>query len=364
MKARIRAIFSHTERPLDAIVLMNATEPHLDLSFFYATGLESGLFEGSTAVLKPTGSCQLVVPRLEEEIARNAGLPVASYRTRDEKKVKLQRALRGLRVIGFNADEMVHRDFLELRRLAKGARLVDASKALSEARMVKDKVELEILRRSCAIACRALEGILPSVKVGQREYEVAAALNAAMQSRGASGPSFTTIVASGPNSALPHHTAGARRLRKGDFVVIDYGASYRRYASDVTRTVVVGRATAKHRDIYDIVARAQAEATAAVREGAEGRAVDKVARDIIDASPYKGTFIHGLGHSLGLAVHDGGGLNPSSKLVLRRGMVMTVEPGIYLPKFGGVRIEDDVVVRSRGGPEVMSDVPRDLIEVG
>lgn len=364
MKARVRAIFSHVKGPLDAIVLMNATEPHLDLSFFYATGLESGLFEGSTAILKPNGACQLVVPRLEEEIARNAGLRVSAYVNRDERRRKLQGALRGLRTVGINADEMVHRDYVDLRKLAKRARLVDASKALSEARMVKDKAELEVMRRSCTIACRALEDILPSIEVGQREYEVAAAINAAMQRRGASGPSFTTIVASGPNSALPHHTAGPRKLRRRDFVVIDYGASYRRYASDVTRTVVVGKPTAKHRDIYDTVARAQAEATAAVREGAEGKAVDKVARDIIDASPYKGAFIHGLGHSLGLAVHDGGGLNPSSKLVLRRGMVMTVEPGIYLPKFGGVRIEDDVVVRSRGGPEVMSDVPRDLIEVG
>ncbi len=364
MRARVRAIFSHLRAPVDAIVLMNATEPHLDLSFFHATGLETGLFEASTAILRPNGSCRLVVPRLEEEIARASGLPVAAFHTRDEKRRRLARALGGMKRIGFHAEELVHRDYVELRSLARGARLVDVSEALGRARMVKDSKELQTIRRSCSIAARALEEVLPTMGAGQREFEVAAAINHAMQAWGASGPSFTTIVASGPNSALPHHSAGERRLRRGDFVVMDYGASFRRYASDITRTVVVGRAGAKQKDIYGTVAEAQREATRAVREGAKGMHVDGVARGIIDGSSYKGAFIHGLGHGLGLAVHDGGGLNPSSDLTLQRGMVMTVEPGIYLPGFGGVRIEDDVVVRGRGPPEVMTHLTRELVELG
>ncbi len=365
MRARIRRIFENTKKPVDRIALVNATEPHLDLSFFYATGLKTGLFEGSAAILRPPSSLEVIVPQLEEDIAVAAGLRVRAYRTRDQFRALLVRRLKGVRRLGINGEELTYQSYRELKAAARGARLVDVGEALRAARVVKDPQELQLMRRAADIASRAFEDTLEVIRPGRREYEVAADLNHAMQQRGASGPSFTTIVASGPNSALPHHTAGERRLRRGDFVVIDFGASYRRYASDVTRTVVVGRATAKHREIYGVVARAQEEARAAVREGAKGSDVDRIARDIIDSTRYKGRFIHGLGHSLGLAVHDaGGGLGPTSRLVLRRGMVMTVEPGIYLPRFGGVRIEDDVVVRGRGPPEVMSDAPRELLSLG
>jgi Xaa-Pro dipeptidase len=145
---------------------------------------------------------------------------------------------------------------------------------------------------------------------------------------------------------------------------MDFGASYQRYASDITRTVVVGRARREHREVYGTVHRAQEEARSVAREGVLGRDVDRVAREIIDSSPYRGRFIHSVGHSLGLAVHDGAVLNSTSDLVLKRNMVFTVEPGIYLPGKGGVRIEDDVVVRAKGGPEVMTSATRELLEVG
>jgi len=144
--------------------------------------------------------------------------------------------------------------------------------------------------------------------------------------------------------------------------VLDFGARYEHYCSDVTRTVVVGKATPKQRDIYETVRRAQSESMKRMRPGVKAKAVDGIARSLIDASPYKGRFIHGLGHSVGLAVHDGGGMNQASDLVLRANMVFTNEPGIYLPGFGGVRIEDDVLITTNG-PKLLSTVTRDLIEL-
>lgn len=191
---------------------------------------------------------------------------------------------------------------------------------------------------------------------------MAADLVYAMQKRGASGASFRTIVGSGPNSAEPHYTAGPRKIRRGDFIVMDFGARYSHYCSDVTRTVVVGKATAKQRDVYETVRRAQSQSLKMMRPRVKAKSVDAVARRIIDGSPYRGRFIHGLGHSIGLAVHDGGGMNQASEIVLRKNMVFTNEPGIYLPGYGGVRIEDDVLIDA-AGPTLLSTGHRGLIEV-
>jgi Xaa-Pro dipeptidase len=145
-------------------------------------------------------------------------------------------------------------------------------------------------------------------------------------------------------------------------VVIDFGSLYQMYCSDITRTVVVGTASAEQRQMFNTVARAQKAAMARMRPGVKGKAVDAAARMLIDSTKYKGRFIHGLGHSIGLAVHDGGGLYASSDLVLRPNMVLTDEPGIYIPGFGGVRIEDDVLITSKG-PRYMSTAPRELLEL-
>jgi Xaa-Pro dipeptidase len=183
-----------------------------------------------------------------------------------------------------------------------------------------------------------------------------------MQRNGAAGPSFRTIVGSGPNSAEPHYTAGSRRLERGDLVVIDFGAQWEMYCSDITRTISIGKPSAGQRRMHETVARAQRAALAKMRTGARGKSVDAAARRLIDGTEYKGRFTHGLGHSIGLAVHDGGSLNPSSETILRPNMVFTNEPGVYVPGTGGVRIEDDVLITS-SGPRVLTTAPRDLLEL-
>jgi Xaa-Pro dipeptidase len=363
VKARIRSIFKHVADGVDQIVILNSVEPHIDNAFFYATGLLDGLFEGCSAHLYPNGSCEVVTSALEEEAARKGGLDLHVFRNRDERRAHVRRLLRGHRRIGVNAAELTHKAFEELRTLApRGARFVDVSEAVTRARIVKDAAEVDLIRKACDIASRSLEQVLPLIEAGRTEREIAAELVYRMQRNGATGPSFRTIVASGPNSAEPHYTAGPRKLRDGDFVVIDYGALYRMYRSDITRTVVVGRASREQRRMYAVVARAQRASIKTMKPGVAAKTVDRAARSVIDATKYKGRFIHSTGHGLGLAVHDGGRLGPDSGMRLRTGMVLTNEPGVYVPGFGGVRIEDDVLV-TKDGPKVLSSVRRDLLEL-
>ncbi len=363
MKARVKAIYRNLKQPVDAIVLSNSTDPHIDMSFFYATGLTDGLFEGCTAWLFPDGRCEIVTSALEEEAAKKSGLPLHIFRNRDERLAAMKALAKGVRRIGFNASEITQKAYAELVKLAPRARMADVSEAVMKARLVKDDAEIELIRTACGIASRSLEQTLPFIRAGRTESEVAAELVYAMQKNGATGPAFRTIVGAGPNSAEPHYTAGPREIRRGDLIVIDFGALFKMYHSDVTRTVVVGPASPEQREMYDTVRRAQDAAMEKFRPGVKGKTVDAAARRLIDATKYKGRFIHGLGHSIGLATHDGGGLNSVSDIVLKPSMVFTNEPGIYVSGFGGVRIEDDVLV-TRGGPQVLSTASRDLISVG
>ena len=363
MRDRIKRIFRALDDHADLIVLLNATEPHIDLSFFYATGITDGLFEWCAAFLHPDGRAEVLTSALEEEAAKKSGLPLHVFRSRDEQARLFKKLVKAHRKIGINGSELTHEGFQRIKKAAaKSTKLVDASDALQKVRLVKDPSEIELVQRACDIASKSFEEVLRIVRPGVTESEVAAELVYRMQKNGASGPSFRTIVGSGPNGAEPHYTAGPREIQSGDLVVIDFGASYRMYCSDITRTVVVGKANDQQREMYDVVASAQKAALRKMRPGVRGKSVDKAARDLIDRTKYKGRFIHGLGHSLGLAVHDGGGLYSSSDLVLKPNMIMTDEPGVYLPGVGGVRIEDDVLITPEGG-RYMSTAPRELLEL-
>lgn len=363
MQGRVKRIFRNVGGHVDLIVFLNSTEPHIDMSFFYATGLTDGLFEGCGAWCYPDGHAEITTSALEEETAKKSGLPLHLFQHRDEPTKLMRRLLAGHKRIGVNASELTHEAFTRLRKLApKSAKFVNVSQAVLNARLVKDAKELELIQKACDIASRSFEQTLSFVRPGVKESEVASELVYRMQRNGAAGPSFRTIVGSGPNGAEPHYTAGPRKLRKGDLVVIDFGSLYQMYCSDITRTVVLGKASAEQRRMFNTVARAQKAALAKMRPGVKGKAVDAAARTLIDSTKYKGRFIHGLGHSIGLAVHDGGGLYASSELVLRPGMVMTDEPGVYIPGFGGVRIEDDVLITSKGA-RCMSTAPRELLEL-
>ena len=362
MKNRVKQIYRNLKKDVDVIVLANSTDPHIDATFFYATGITTGLFEGCAAFLHPNGSIDLLASQLEEETAKKAGLPITTFMTRRQLIRGLRKNLDGHRRIGLNFEEITHHYFDRLRKIVPKARFVNVSDAVRAARLVKDEEEQRLIRKACEIASKAFEDLIPQIKAGRREDDLAAELVYLMQKRGASAQSFETIVGSGPNSAEAHYTAGARKLRKGDLVVIDFGAKYNKYVSDITRTLVVGKASQKQKRMHSIVRQAQKAALDKMRKGVKGVAVDKAARDLIDSTEFKGRFVHSLGHSIGLAVHDGAGLGPASKVVIKPGMIFTNEPGVYVSGYGGVRVEDDVLVTEKG-PRFLTTATRELLEV-
>ncbi len=359
---RIRRIFESSGEGIGAILIYNGSEPHQDVNFFYVTDLTKGLFEGSAVVIYPDGKGTIITSRLEEEIAKKSRMDVEIFSKRDEFTRIVKKALDVDGNVGVNFADIPHSSYRKLKYAARGKRFVDVSEALEKTRMIKDSKEIERIRKAGRIATEALESIVPELHEGMREYEAAALLIYEMMKRGATGPAFETISSFGENSAEPHYTSGGRELRKGDFALFDFGARYERYNSDITRTFVLGKADKKHREIYDVVREAQQAGIDAIKAGAMGPEVDAAARKVIERAGYGERFIHSLGHGLGLKVHDGGGLSPNIKMELKENMVLTVEPGIYIPGFGGVRIEDDVLVK-RNGAEVLTDFPRDLMEL-
>lgn len=270
----------------------------------------------------------------------------------------------GLTRLAFESEHVSVADLESLRAAAPGLELVGLRGAVEQLRLVKDEGEIEAMSRAVACSDAAFNKVLESgvLRPGVREFEVAAELEHHMRLGGASRPAFDTIVASGPRSSLPHGRASDRKLEDGDLVTMDFGAVVDGYCSDITRTVVIGSAGPEQRRVYELVLRAQLTALEAVAPGADGRAVDEAARAIIRDEGFGDNFGHGLGHGVGIAVHEGPRLSPLSDSVLKPGMVSSVEPGVYLPGWGGVRIEDLVVVTA-SGCLVLTRSPKQLIEL-
>jgi Xaa-Pro dipeptidase len=250
--------------------------------------------------------------------------------------------------IGINYREITHANYLRMKKAAKGAKLVDVSADLETARMIKQPDEIAKIRKACKIASAAGEAIPDIVSEGMKETEAAAELNRMMMTKGASGPAFAAVIAFGSKSAEPHYYPGQRRLKRGHLALFDYGASYCRYVSDITRTFSCGKPSAKQTEMYNLVLKAQLAAIDEIRDGVSGKSVDLAARSIIDSSRFKGRFIHSTGHGIGVSVHDPGAISYARDMTLKEGMVLTVEPGVYIAGFGGVRIEDDVLVTKKG----------------
>lgn len=239
---------------------------------------------------------------------------------------------------------------------------VDASALLADLGWVKEKQELDYIAKAAAIADAAFDRILVLVAPGVRENELRAELEYQMMMLGSEKPAFETIVASGYRSALPHGVATTKGVKKGEFVTFDFGATVNGYVSDMTRTVVVGKATSRQKRIYDVVLRAQRAGVKKIKAGVSGKAVDAVCRRIITKAGFGKRFGHGTGHGIGYFVHLGPRLSPLSKDTLAAGHVVTVEPGVYISGWGGVRIEDDVVV-TRSSGRVLNKAPKNLLEL-
>ena len=361
MPSKEKWIFASIQKDVDAIVLMNAVEPNLDSSFFYATGISDGLFEGCAAIIRPRG-LEVLTSELEALTASAAGVKTGVFFNDDERMRLLRKRLSGLKTVGINPRELTHSNYRLIKKSSSGAKLVDISQDLYKARMIKQPDELSRISRACKIVSQAGRKIPEILTEGMMETEMAAELNYAMMKLGASGPSFKPTVAFGAKSAEPHYTASSRKLRKGQFALFDFGAEYKRYVSDMTRTFVCGTPNKRHTEMHKVVLEAQEAAIDAIRGGAHGKDVDAAARMIIDSSRFKGRFIHSTGHGLGVSVHDPGSISSARDMILEEGMVLTVEPGVYVNGFGGVRIEDDIVVTKRGCRQLTS-CPKDLIRV-
>jgi Xaa-Pro aminopeptidase len=262
--------------------------------------------------------------------------------------------------LGFEDAHMTVKDHGKLQSMVRaGIELVPAGDAVGELRAVKDEGELDAIRAAARLADDALTEVLGRGLVGRTEREVALDLEFTMRRMGAEAASFPPIVAAGEHGALPHAVPRDVAIPSGTLCVIDWGAQLNGYASDCTRTYATGEIDARDGEVYALVLRAQEAALAAVRPGPTGREVDAVARGIIDAAGHAEHFGHGLGHGVGLAVHEGPRLSKQGETALEAGMVVTVEPGVYVPGAIGVRIEDLVIVTDDGG-EVVSSLPKDL----
>lgn len=249
----------------------------------------------------------------------------------------------GLKKIGFEQDFITYSEWRKFEDELQ-AELIPVSRLIEKMRMIKTDDEIAIIKEAADIADAAFKHILHYIKPGAREIDIANELEFFMRKCGAISSSFDIIVASGWRSALPHGVASDKPIQSGDFVTLDYGALHKGYISDITRTVAVGEPSQQLKEIYQIVLEAQMEAVEKIKPGMTGMEADKIARDLIVKHGYGQYFGHSLGHGIGLEVHEGPGLSPRSDEKLAPGMTVTVEPGIYLPNVGGVRIEDDILI--------------------
>lgn len=270
----------------------------------------------------------------------------------------------GVGKLGFEDGTMLYRTVLKLQEEAglDSEQWIPLGEALSMLRVRKSPEEIELLARAEQIGDAAFSYILERLQPGVTELEIAAQIEYFMRTQGAEDKSFDTIAAFGLHSAMPHAVPTGKKLEIGDFVTLDFGCKYQGYCSDMTRTVVMGKASERQKEIYRVVLEAQQAVLAKLQAGMTGREADAIARNIITQAGYGSYFGHGLGHSVGLEIHERPALSPRDETVLEPGMIVTVEPGIYVPGTGGVRIEDMVAVTEEGCRNLTFS-PKELMEL-
>ena len=344
--ARLRARLADV--PCDALLVTNLTNVR------YLTG-----FTGSAALLLVPAD-DLADPvfvtdgRYRDQAANELAAARVEARTvvgleEDARRQALASAAGGLECLGLEAESVT---WAQQRRFAgdwfPDAELVPTAGLVESLRLVKDAGEVARIQAACEMADAALASVRHRLGEAATESEVALELEWQMRRLGAEGPSFETIVASGPNAAMPHHRAGARRIVEGDLVVLDFGALVDGYHSDMTRTVMIGDPSDTQSRMYDVVRGAQAAGVAAVKAGAAARSVDEACRAVIREAGWDQAFLHATGHGVGLDIHEPPRVARTTDAMLADGQVVTVEPGVYLAEHGGVRIEDTVVVTPEG----------------
>jgi len=318
-------------------------------------------FTGSNALLVVLGDSAVLFtdPRYELQAAQQSECAVRIARGALLEAVAKWLPRRGLGRLGFDP-RLPYAAFLALKR--SRVRLKPAEGLVEGLRMVKSPAEIELIRRAIGITSQAFEGCLRLARPGVSEVDLAAELDHRMRRLGAERPAFETIVASGRRAALPHASPTAKALASNELLLIDMGALRDGYCGDMTRTVFLGRPGARFRRHYAAVLEAQLAAIGAIREGVTAGAVDRAARRVLKSHRLEGAFVHACGHGLGLEIHETPRLGRGDRTRLRAGMAITVEPGVYLQEFGGIRIEDTVAV-TRDGCEILTPTPKELLTI-
>ena len=344
-------------KKLVSVIPANATLIFSPENLYYFSGFTGGegmLYIDKSRLLLFTDSRYTVQARDESpdfEVMDTAQTSVSEF-------LKQQ----GDKAYGFEDDYVTFSKFASLKRISPKSVFSPVSSHIDRLRMIKDEHEISLIEKAASIADSAYSYILDKISVGKTEREISLDLEYFMLCQGAEGLAFDTIAASGIRSCMPHGTATEKTIESGDFLTLDFGCKYKGYCSDMTRTVVVGKATDKQKEIYNTVLSAQYAALDTIRAGELAKAVDDAARGVIENAGYGKHFGHGLGHSLGLKVHESPSCSPRSSDILTENMLMTIEPGIYIDDFGGVRIEDLVCVTSDGCRNFTTS-GKDLIEL-
>lgn len=325
----------------------------------YLTG-----FSGSSGglLLTFTKSVFFTDFRYQEQSEKEIGLAaeIVVYKSTVGEAVLEYLAKDPVKVLGVEATMSV--DAYESLKKCGKSELFLTRGLVDKVRQIKDPFEMTELKKAFAIGDKAFAKLLKFIKPGRKESDIAAKLEYLMKTGGSEYPSFETIVASGERSSCPHAHPTDRKVSEGEMLKIDFGAVYHGYHSDMTRTVFVGKATKKFRDVYHIVLEAQQKAVKAIKPGVSCKAIDAIARDHIAHCGFGENFGHGLGHALGLEIHESPRFAPKSTDTLAAGMVLTVEPGIYLPGWGGIRIEDVYLV-TKDGHELITGTPNAMVEI-
>ena len=343
------------EKGIDAVIIMNTGVQ--DPNFYYFTGFRSSLFEKNILIVKRDHS-YLFTYDLEYQDAMRQKFPgIEIVKMSDEQKARklLLKEIKG-KTAGINGEFLPLNYYNGIKESYKPKRLTDISRSLAETRLIKDSTEIANIKRAAKITKSAMQLIQKHFKIGITEVELARKFDEISGNLGSEGPSFDTIVCFGSNAALPHHSPDRTKLRKGDIILIDAGAKFNKYCSDITRSFIFQKKNdedyRKKKEMYDTVKEAHDLALNSIRVGMPLSNVHYIAADYINKKAngrYKGKFIHSLGHSLGIEVHDGLGFSPAySNINAKAGMVITDEPGIYIKGFGGIRIEDDVLITEKG----------------
>jgi Xaa-Pro aminopeptidase len=309
-------------------------------------------FPGATSMLVPSdGESTLYVygVNYEQAKAESKGVRVQLVKRDENLMAKIAQESKDRRIRKLAVDSVGVEDWRKLAKEVRGrTKLKVRSDLVSRLRAVKDEAEIKLMRMAADLTNVGIKTAYEVLKPGMREYEVAAEIEYAMRKRGSYGTAFETAVSSGPSSAFPHGGCSDRIIHRGELVVFDFGAVYKSYRSDITRTMVAGNPSEKQKKLHETVRKAHEKAFETIKSGIQAGRVDLAGRTIIEQAGYGEYFVHGLGHGVGLEVHEPPTLNPSSKEKLATSNVVTDEPGIYLPGFGGVRIEDTILVLGDG----------------